>query len=128
MPETGDAASSTSTLPTRGAVSLSTIAPPPAVRRDLHLSLTELPDEELISLSKEGDETAFGEFIRRHAATVHRWMARAVGEQDADDMAQDVFLKAYRGLSRSPRDRGAETPLRRSRRSGGISRGRGTGS
>ena len=65
MPETGDAASSTSTLPTRGAVSLGTIAPPPGVRRDLHLSLTELPDEELIALSKEGDETAFGEFIRR---------------------------------------------------------------
>jgi RNA polymerase sigma-70 factor (ECF subfamily) len=64
------------------------------------LSLTELPDEELISLSKQGDETAFGEFVRRHAATVHRWMARAVGEQEADDMAQEVFLKAYRGLAR----------------------------
>ena len=27
-------------------------------------------------------------------------MARAVGEEDADDMTQDVFIKAYRGLSR----------------------------
>ncbi len=101
MPETGDAASSTSTLPSRGASpGLGTIAPPAARRRDLHLSLTELPDEELIALSKEGEETAFGEFVRRHAPTVHRWMARAVGEQEADDMAQEVFLKAYRGLSR----------------------------
>lgn len=38
--------------------------------------------------------------MRRHTATVHRWMARAVGESDADDMTQDVFLKAYRGLDR----------------------------
>ena len=64
------------------------------------MSLTDLPDEELILLAQEGEEEAFGEFLRRHAATVHRWMARAVGEQEADDMTQEVFLKAYRGLSR----------------------------
>ena len=101
MPETGDAASSTNTLPTRTAAdSPSTIAPAPRRRRDLHLSLTELPDEELILLAQEGEQEAFGEFLRRHATTVHRWMARAVGEQEADDMTQEVFLKAYRGLSR----------------------------
>jgi RNA polymerase sigma-70 factor, ECF subfamily len=86
MPETGDAASTARTLPTRTKIA-------PQVRRDLS-------DEELISLSKEGDETAFGEFVRRHTATVHRWMARAVGLQEADDMTQEVFLKAYRGLPR----------------------------
>jgi RNA polymerase sigma-70 factor (ECF subfamily) len=86
MPETGDAASTARTLPTRTKIA-------PQVRRDL-------PDEELISLSKKGDETAFGEFVRRHTATVHRWMARAVGLQEADDMTQEVFLKAYRGLPR----------------------------
>jgi RNA polymerase sigma-70 factor (ECF subfamily) len=64
------------------------------------VSRRDLADEELIPLSQEGDEEAFGEFARRHMATVHRWMARAVGEQEADDMTQEVFLKAYRGLSR----------------------------
>jgi RNA polymerase sigma-70 factor (ECF subfamily) len=64
------------------------------------LSLTERTDEELIALSKDGEETAFGEFVRRHTATVHRWMARAVGVEDADDLTQEVFLKAYRGLPR----------------------------
>ena len=108
MPETGGAASSTSTLPTLGAsVSVSTIAPSASRRRDLHLNLTELPDEELIALSKDGEEAAFGEFVRRHAATVHRWMGRAVGEQDADDLTQEIFLKAYRGL---PRFRGEAPP------------------
>ncbi len=60
----------------------------------------EKTDEELLASAREGDEEAFGAFVRRHTATVHRWMARAVGEGDADDMTQDVFLKAYRGLAR----------------------------
>lgn len=102
MPETGDAASTAPTLRTRtAAVSTATIAAAPARRRrDLSLSLTERTDEELIALSKDGEEAAFGEFVRRHTATVHRWMARAVGVEDADDLTQEVFLKAYRGLPR----------------------------
>ncbi len=78
----------------------STIATFPIGRRALETSLTDLSDEELISLSRTGDPEAFGEFVRRHMPAVHRWMARAVGDGDADDMTQDVFLRAYRGLSR----------------------------
>jgi RNA polymerase sigma-70 factor (ECF subfamily) len=59
-----------------------------------------LSDEELIGRARGGDQAAFGDFVRRHTAAVHRWMARSVGEQDADDMTQEVFLKAYRGLDR----------------------------
>jgi RNA polymerase sigma-70 factor (ECF subfamily) len=62
-------------------------------------SLADTSDEQLMALAKEGEETAFSEFVRRHADTVHRWMARAVGQQEADDLTQDVFLKAYRGLA-----------------------------
>jgi RNA polymerase sigma-70 factor (ECF subfamily) len=114
MPEIADVVSSASTLPNRtGARGLAgaegarhgagTIAPIPR-RRDLHLSLTELPDDELVLLAQEGEEDAFGEFVTRHAETVHRWMVRAVGEQEADDMTQEVFLRAYRGLSRFRRE------------------------
>jgi RNA polymerase sigma-70 factor (ECF subfamily) len=63
------------------------------------LTQPERTDEELLSSARQGDEEAFGAFVRRHATTVHRWMARAVGEGDADDMTQDVFVKAYRGLA-----------------------------
>jgi RNA polymerase sigma-70 factor (ECF subfamily) len=63
------------------------------------LTEPEKTDEELLASARQGDEGAFGTFVRRHTATVHRWMARAVGEEDADDMTQDVFLKAYRGLA-----------------------------
>jgi RNA polymerase sigma-70 factor, ECF subfamily len=62
------------------------------------LTQPERTDEELLSSARQGDEEAFGAFVRRHATTVHRWMARAVGAGDADDMTQDVFVKAYRGL------------------------------
>ncbi len=62
-------------------------------------SLADTPDEQLVALAKEGEGEAFSELVRRHLETVHRWMARAVGEQDADDLTQEVFLKAYRGLA-----------------------------
>ena len=83
------------------------IAPAPRARRDWDLSHADRTDEELLALAKAGEEAAFGEFVNRHVAAVHRWMARAVGEADADDMTQDVFLKAYRGL---PRFRGEAPP------------------
>ena len=85
MPEIGDAVSNGSTLPTRTAAAE---------------SLPDLPDERLILLAQSGEEAAFSEFVRRHTPTVHRWMARSVGEQEADDMTQDVLMKAYRGLSK----------------------------
>jgi len=61
-------------------------------------SLADFSDEQLIALSRSGQESAFGEFVRRHTDTVHRWMARSVGEQEAEDLTQEVFFKAYRGL------------------------------
>lgn len=63
-------------------------------------SLPELADEDLIALSKQGDEGAFGEFVSRHASSVHRWMARSVGSDEADDMTQEVFFRAYRGVAK----------------------------
>ena len=59
-----------------------------------------LSDEELMSRARQGDAAAFGEFVRRHTPAVHRWMARSVGAQEAEDLTQEVFLKAYRGLGR----------------------------
>jgi RNA polymerase sigma-70 factor (ECF subfamily) len=64
------------------------------------LTPSENSDEQLLALARRGEEEAFGDFVRRHTATVHRWMVRAVGAEDADDMTQEVFVKAYRGLAR----------------------------
>ena len=78
----------------------STIAALPIGPQPLETPLPDLTDEELIARSRDGESAAFGEFIERHMAVVHRWMTRAVGVEDADDLTQDVFLRAYRGLSR----------------------------
>ena len=72
------------------------------------MPLEELSDEKLLADARNGDAAAFSEFVRRHTAAVHRWMSRAVGPQEAEDLTQDVFLKAYRGL---PRYRG-DAPAR----------------
>jgi len=61
--------------------------------------LADTSDEQLVALAREGESEAFSELVRRHLETVHRWMARAVGEQDADDLTQEVFFKAFRGLA-----------------------------
>jgi RNA polymerase sigma-70 factor (ECF subfamily) len=78
----------------------STIAALPIGPQPLETPLPDLTDEELIARSRTGESAAFGEFIERHMAVVHRWMTRAVGVEDADDLTQEVFLRAYRGLAR----------------------------
>jgi RNA polymerase sigma-70 factor (ECF subfamily) len=75
------------------------VAPPPPRRERVPEPENEKSDDALLTEAREGDEAAFGLFVRRHAETVHRWMARAVGQEDADDATQEVFLKAYRGLA-----------------------------
>ncbi|HLN81713.1 MAG TPA: sigma factor, partial [Thermoanaerobaculia bacterium] len=67
-------------------------------RRALDTVLPSASDEDLIARARAGDEPSFEEFVRRHMTAVHRWMVHAVGEADADDLTQDVFLRAYRGL------------------------------
>jgi RNA polymerase sigma-70 factor (ECF subfamily) len=69
-------------------------------RRALDTVLPSASDEDLIARARAGDEPSFEEFVRRHMTAVHRWMVHAVGEADAEDLTQDVFLRAYRGLSR----------------------------
>jgi RNA polymerase sigma-70 factor, ECF subfamily len=93
-----------STAPERAAPGLGRgsrrrIVAPPSRYDENSVPEPEKTDEELLASAREGDEEAFGLFVRRHAETVHRWMARAVGESDADDATQEVFLKAYRGLA-----------------------------
>jgi RNA polymerase sigma-70 factor, ECF subfamily len=78
----------------------STIGALPIGPQPLETPLPDSTDEELIARSRAGESAAFGEFIERHMAVVHRWMTRAVGAEDADDLTQEVFLRAFRGLAR----------------------------
>ena len=62
--------------------------------------MSEETDEALLARARSGDRHAFDNFLNRHATSVYRWMCRAAGESDAEDLTQEIFLKAYRGLSK----------------------------
>ncbi len=59
----------------------------------------ELPDEELIRVTLEGNTRAFDVLIRRHSRKLHAMLLQMLGsEADAYDVAQETFLRAFRSL------------------------------
>lgn len=64
-------------------------------------ALTGLEDAELVSRACHfADERAFAELIRRHQGKVRGLLLRLTGDRTlADDLAQEAFLRAYRGLA-----------------------------
>ncbi len=64
------------------------------------LPLTSLSDDELVARFRSGDEAPFDEIHRRYRSALHvfaRRMLKGSGH-DADDVVQDAFIRAYRGL------------------------------
>jgi len=58
-----------------------------------------LPDRELVRRAKTGDRPAFDELMRRHEREVIGVAYRMLGRyEDAVDLAQDAFYRAYRSL------------------------------
>jgi RNA polymerase sigma-70 factor (ECF subfamily) len=55
-------------------------------------------DERLVCRFHGGDEEAFDELVERHRRRVYGLACRLVGPMEADDLAQEVFLAAYRSL------------------------------
>jgi len=56
-------------------------------------------DDDLVARARQGDTVAFGELVLRHQAAVQRAALAATGSTaDADDVAQEAFLLAYRRL------------------------------
>lgn len=76
-------------------------------RVELEASLPVELDEEhaLVARAQAGEPAAFEALVRRYERWVFTLALRLVGDRgEAEDMAQEVFLKAYRGL---PRFKGA---------------------
>ncbi len=58
-------------------------------------------DAAAIALARDGDSEAFRTLVERHSRAVYRIAHRMTGTpQDAEDVVQETFLKAYRQLSR----------------------------
>jgi len=72
--------------------------PVPAVRTG-ELALDELDESQLVTASLAGRAGAFDLIVERHRRPVYQLCYRFVGNhEDASDLSQDVFLRAYRGL------------------------------
>ncbi|MGF1509411.1 MAG: RNA polymerase sigma factor [Myxococcota bacterium] len=57
------------------------------------------PDEPWVQAARRGDRTAMKELYRRHAPKVRSYAHRACGGADlADDVTQETFIRAFRGL------------------------------
>src|SRR3954453_9135995 len=57
-------------------------------------------DDQLVRAALGGDLHAFERIVERHRELVLRVAARIVGDDDAEDVAQDAFLRAYHRLGR----------------------------
>lgn len=57
-------------------------------------------EAQLAASAAKGDARAFEQLVLMHEARVRSYLARVVGPADADDVAQDAFVKAWLGLPR----------------------------
>jgi len=58
-------------------------------------------DEELVRAFRAGDDSAFDHLVERHMKPTYALAYRLVGNHhDADDLAQEAFIRAHRGLGR----------------------------
>lgn len=59
----------------------------------------EQPDSELVRQIQPGNDAAFDELMRRYKRPVVNFVFRMLGNaEDADDVAQDVFVRVYQNL------------------------------
>ena len=58
-------------------------------------------DKELVELAQKGDRAAFSELVRRYRSRVYGTALHIVGNHtDAEDIAQEAFVRAYRAVAK----------------------------
>jgi RNA polymerase sigma-70 factor (ECF subfamily) len=57
-----------------------------------------MDDARLIARFQRGDEDAFDELVERHRRRIYSLVCRLASPAEADDLAQDVFIAAYKAL------------------------------
>lgn len=55
-------------------------------------------DREVVLRVQKGDSDAFATLIERHNERIFNMICRLVGQQDAVDLTQDIFLKAFKSI------------------------------
>jgi RNA polymerase sigma-70 factor (ECF subfamily) len=63
--------------------------------------VSRVPERDLIRRARAGDQDAFAELVVMHAARVYGALRRfGLDADEADEIAQEVFVRAWRGLPR----------------------------
>ena len=79
---------------------LRVVQPDPAQESDPS-RLVGMNEEQLVAACLAGHRAAFEIIVERHRRTVYQLCYRFVGNhEDASDLSQDVFVRAYKGLQR----------------------------
>ena len=76
-----------------------TVTQPTQPMRDAEPGLSDLDERALVEACLRGQTAAFDVIVERHRRSVYLLCYRFVSNhEDASDLSQDVFLRAYRGL------------------------------
>lgn len=68
------------------------------------------PDDVLVGRAQQGDQEAYSELVRRHQRKIYALVYHMTSsKEDAEDLTQDVFVKAYGSLGGFKRDAGFYT-------------------
>lgn len=68
--------------------------------RNAHVPIN-FTDEDLACRAQGGSKSCFAELVRRHSVRLLRFVAQKVPHlQDAEDLVQETFVKAYKNLGR----------------------------
>jgi RNA polymerase sigma-70 factor, ECF subfamily len=75
---------------------------------------THWHERALVSAARDGDTRAFAQLVREHQGPVYRVALRMLGSaSDAEDVAQETFVQAWRSLGRFRGDSAVSTWLYR---------------
>ncbi|MBF8255502.1 MAG: RNA polymerase ECF-type sigma factor [Anaerolineales bacterium] len=63
------------------------------------MTMDQASDRLLVQRTRGGDVNAFGELVQRYQTSVFSVCYRLLGDAEAEDLAQEAFLRAFRRLA-----------------------------
>lgn len=64
------------------------------------MSFERMTDEELVAAARDPNPACFDDLFKRHWVETRAFVGTRIGQRDADDITQEVWLRAWRALDR----------------------------